>query len=51
MNCKTFSLQCCVISGESGSGKTMTANLLVQQFSTIGKSNHKLVKKILQVSC
>lgn len=47
--------QCCVISGESGSGKTVTANFLIQQFATIGKAtdtgvNLKLVKKILQVN-
>ncbi|XP_057303582.1 myosin-IIIb-like isoform X2 [Hydractinia symbiolongicarpus] len=48
--------QCCVISGESGSGKTVSANFLVHQFASIGKSNgsrminKSLVEKILQVN-
>lgn len=48
--------QCCVISGESGSGKTVSANFLVHQFASIGKSNgsrminRNLVEKILQVN-
>lgn len=48
--------QCCVISGESGSGKTVSANYLVTQLAAIGKSNGdegvniNLVKKILQLN-
>lgn len=31
------SLQCIVISGESGAGKTQSAHLLVQQLTVLGK--------------
>ncbi|XP_078620440.1 myosin-IIIb-like isoform X3 [Branchiostoma floridae x Branchiostoma japonicum] len=42
---------CLVISGESGAGKTVSANLLVQQLTQLGKaSNRTLEKKILQVN-
>ncbi len=43
--------QCCIISGESGSGKTMSANFLVQQLTFLGKApTTNLEEKILQVN-
>ena len=30
--------QCCLISGESGSGKTVSSNFLVQQLAELGKA-------------
>jgi len=43
--------QCIIISGESGSGKTVTANLLLKQLVTLGKApNRDLEKKILIIS-
>ncbi|KAL8623920.1 hypothetical protein ACOMHN_054261 [Nucella lapillus] len=43
--------QCIVISGESGAGKTESANLLVQQLTHLGKAeNRGLEDKILQVN-
>eukprot|EP00117_Sycon_ciliatum_P007630 scpid20349/ scgid0053/ Myosin-IIIb len=43
--------QCCVISGESGSGKTETAKYLVQQFTKLGKAiNQNLESGILKVN-
>ncbi|XP_070187968.1 myosin-IIIb-like isoform X1 [Littorina saxatilis] len=43
--------QCIVISGESGAGKTESANLLVQQLTQLGKAeNRKLEERILQVN-
>ncbi|XP_012938920.1 myosin-IIIb [Aplysia californica] len=43
--------QCIVISGESGAGKTESANLLVQQLTQLGKApNRTLEEKILQVN-
>ncbi|XP_038611640.1 myosin-IIIa isoform X2 [Tachyglossus aculeatus] len=43
--------QCIVISGESGSGKTESAHLLVQQLTVLGKANNRtLQEKILQVN-
>ncbi|XP_064598215.1 myosin-IIIb-like isoform X2 [Liolophura sinensis] len=43
--------QCIVISGESGAGKTESANLLVQQLTQLGKApNRTLEDKILQVN-
>ena len=42
--------QCCVVSGESGSGKTEASNLLVQHFMRLGRAEtKKLEEKILQV--
>lgn len=35
------SLQCIVISGESGAGKTQSAHLLVQQLTVLGKVSVK----------
>lgn len=34
---RSRSLQCIVISGESGAGKTQSAHLLVQQLTVLGK--------------
>ncbi|KAL8563942.1 hypothetical protein ACOMHN_059372 [Nucella lapillus] len=43
--------QCIVISGESGAGKTESANLLVQQLTQLGKAeNRRLEDRILQVN-
>ncbi|XP_064647040.1 myosin-IIIa-like isoform X3 [Lineus longissimus] len=43
--------QCVVISGESGSGKTESANFLVQQLTQLGKAlNRSLEERILQVN-
>ncbi|XP_061169935.1 myosin-IIIb-like isoform X3 [Saccostrea echinata] len=43
--------QCIVISGESGAGKTESANLLVQQLTQLGKAaNRTLEDRILQVN-
>nr|KAG5713513.1 hypothetical protein BaRGS_025061 [Batillaria attramentaria] len=43
--------QCIVISGESGAGKTESANFLVQQLTQLGKAeNRKLEERILQVN-
>uniref|UniRef100_A0A8C1YG99 non-specific serine/threonine protein kinase n=1 Tax=Cyprinus carpio TaxID=7962 RepID=A0A8C1YG99_CYPCA len=43
--------QCIVISGESGSGKTESAHLLVQQLTVLGKANNRtLQEKILLVN-
>lgn len=43
--------QCVVISGESGAGKTESANLLLRQLVALGKANsRRLEDKILQVN-
>ncbi|XP_060080055.1 myosin-IIIb-like [Ylistrum balloti] len=43
--------QCIVISGESGAGKTESANLMVQQLTQLGKAdNRTLEERILQVN-
>ncbi|XP_071534803.1 myosin-IIIb-like isoform X6 [Panulirus ornatus] len=43
--------QCIVISGESGAGKTESANFLLKQLVTLGKApNRNLEDKILQVN-
>lgn len=45
------SSQCIIISGESGSGKTMSANFLVQHLTLLGKApTSSLEEKILQVN-
>ncbi len=42
--------QCCVVSGESGAGKTEASNLLVQQFMRLGRAKTRsLEEKILKV--
>ncbi|KZS21454.1 Neither inactivation nor afterpotential protein C [Daphnia magna] len=43
--------QCIVISGESGAGKTVTANFLLKQLVTLGKApNRDLEEKILMMN-
>ncbi|XP_032090939.1 myosin-IIIa [Thamnophis elegans] len=43
--------RCIVISGESGSGKTQSSHLLVQQLTILGKANNKTLQgKIIQVN-
>eukprot|EP00042_Codosiga_hollandica_P054804 m.750591 g.750591 ORF g.750591 m.750591 type:complete len:1671 (+) comp58981_c0_seq6:1033-6045(+) len=42
--------QCCVISGESGAGKTETAKFLVEQIMTLCKGTGSLEQKILQAN-
>ena len=42
--------QCCVVSGESGAGKTEASNILVQQFMKLGRAETRsLEEKILKV--
>ena len=42
--------QCCVVSGESGAGKTEATNILVQQFMRLGQAETRsLEEKILKV--
>ena len=42
--------QCCVVSGESGAGKTEASNILVQQFMKLGQAETRtLEEKILKV--
>lgn len=46
-----MSFKCVVISGESGSGKTESANFLVRHLVSLGKApNRNLEEKILQVN-
>uniref|UniRef100_A0A3P9N8C9 non-specific serine/threonine protein kinase n=1 Tax=Poecilia reticulata TaxID=8081 RepID=A0A3P9N8C9_POERE len=43
--------QCIIISGESGSGKTESAHLIVQHLTFLGKANNRTLReKILQVN-
>lgn len=43
--------QCCVVSGESGSGKTEASNILVQQFMKLGRAKTRsLEEKILKLN-
>ncbi|XP_038079156.1 myosin-IIIb-like isoform X7 [Patiria miniata] len=43
--------QCLIVSGESGAGKTESANLLVQQLTKLGKAiNRSLEQRVLQVN-
>ncbi|CAB4009295.1 myosin-IIIa isoform X2, partial [Paramuricea clavata] len=43
--------QCCLISGESGAGKTVSSNFLVQQLAELGKSGNRMLEnRILQVN-
>lgn len=43
--------QCCLISGESGAGKTVSADYLVRHLAELGKAgNRTLEEKILQVN-
>ena len=42
-------MQCCVISGESGAGKTETAKFLVEQMLTLCKGTGTLEERIVQV--
>jgi myosin III len=45
-----YFLQVCVISGESGAGKTETAKFLVEQILTLCKGTGSLENRILQVN-
>ncbi|CAH3188478.1 unnamed protein product [Porites evermanni] len=42
--------QCCVISGESGAGKTESAKLLISQLVELSKGTSQLEQQILQVN-
>ncbi|XP_072033973.1 myosin-IIIb-like [Amphiura filiformis] len=43
--------QCLIVSGESGAGKTESANFLVQQLAKLGKAvDHSLELRVLQVN-
>ena len=45
------SIQACIISGESGAGKTEVSNILVHHFMRLGKAESRsLEDKILQVN-
>ena len=39
--------QCCVVSGESGAGKTEASNILVQQFMKLGQAEDRTLEEMI----